>query len=326
MRARAVAAVVGLAVLAAGAEARAGAPLAAAAGASPRPAECSPSAPRGGAERVWDRARSPGLASYCSALARGYARLRRTPEAALQAAAAASRILPNQVAPQVLEARALVALGRYPEAWQRFSGVRSRARRELEVPAALHDFAVAASATGHGAEALAAYRALVPRAGLLDEARRLRVLVEASVTTMATGPQALDEAIGYLNEARRRSVHPGLEPLVLGALALALDRQGHTQQARGLLSETTLPDQLLPSEGEADKPLPAAKGFLRSNVPLVPAAERDALAAILLERLNPEEAGERWKAFLSGPGGRGAWAEHARKKQAAVEAARARSR
>jgi tetratricopeptide (TPR) repeat protein len=322
---RANAAVVGLAVLALAAGARAGAPLAAAAVASPRPPECSPSAPRGGAERVWDRARAPGLASYCSALARGYARLRRTPEAALQAAAAAARILPNQVAPQVLEARALVALGRYAEAWERFSGARSRARRELEVPAALHDFAIAASATGHAAEALAAYRALVPRAGLLDEARRVRVLLEASVTTMATGPQALDEAIGYLNEARRRSVHPGLEPLVLGALALALDRQGHSQQARGLLAETTLPEALLPGEGEAGSAR-AAKVPLRNNLPMLPAVERDALSAILLERLNPEEARERWKAFLGGPGGRGAWAEHARKKQSALEAPRARSR
>ena len=299
--------------------ASAGAPLAAAAGASPRPAECSSSAPRGGAERVWDRARSPGLAAYCSALARGYARLRRTPEAALEAAAAAAKTLPNRAAPQVLEARALVALGRYSEAWERFSAVRSRARRDLEVPAALHDLAVAASATGHAADALAAYRALVPRAGLLDEPRRMRVLVEASVITMAVGPQALDEASGYLNEARRRSTHPGLEPLVLGALALALDRQGHTQQARGLLEETMLPEQLLTSESEKDKSVRRGKGFLRDNLPLLPAVERDALAAILLERLSPDEARERWRAFLAGPGGRGPWAEHARKKLSSLE-------
>jgi hypothetical protein len=306
--------------------ARANAPLTAAAVASPRPAECSSSAPRGGAERVWDRARSPGLAAYCSALARGYARLRRTPEAALEAAAAAAKTLPNRAAPQVLEARALVALGRYSEAWERFSGVRARARRELDVPAALHDLAVAAAATGHAAEALAAYRALVPRAGLLDEARRMRALVEASVITMAMGPQTLDEAIGYLNEARRRSNHPGLEPLVLGALALALDRQGHTQQARGLVQESTLPEQLLPPESEKDKAARATKGFLRDNVPLLPAVERDALAAILLERLSPEEARERWKAFLAGPGGRGPWAEHARKKLSSLETPRIKAK
>jgi hypothetical protein len=220
----------------------------------------------------------------------------------------------------------LVALGRYPEAWERFNGLRTRARRELDVPAALHDFAIAATATGHTADALAAYRALVPRAGLLDEARRLRVLVEASLATMATGPQTLDEAIGYLNEARRRSMHPGLEPLVLGALALALDRQGHPEQARGLLTETTLPEQLLPSSADEDKATPPAKGFSRSNVPLMPAMERDALAAILLERLDPDEARQRWKAYLAGPGGRGAWAEHARKKHSALDSTRVRLR
>jgi len=303
--------------------ANASAPLAAAAAASPRPAECSPSAPRGGAERVWDRARSPGLAAYCSALARGYARLRKTPEAALEAAAVAAKALPSRAAPQVLEARALVLLGRYAVAWERFSAVRSKARRELEVPAALHDFAIAASATEHASEALAAYRALVPRAGLLDETRRLRVLIEASMITMATGPATLDEAIGYLNEARRRAAHPGLEPLVLGALALALDRQGHTQQARGLLEETTLPKLLLP-ETEKDKARGPTKGLLREHVPLVPVVERDALAAILLERLNPDEAREHWKTFLAGPGGRGAWAEHARKKLTQLEAPRPR--
>jgi hypothetical protein len=302
----------------------AGAPLAAAAAASPRPAECSPIAPRGATERVWDRARSPGLAAYCSALARGYARLRRTPEAALEAAAAAAKALPDRAAPQVLGARALLALGREAEAWQRFSGIRSRARRELEVPAALHDFAVAASVSGHAAEALAAYRALVPRAGLLDDTRRTRVLVEASVITMATGPAALDEAIGYLNEARRQTIHPGFEPLVLGALALALDRQGHAQQARGLLAETTLPEQLLASESDNDKSKRAGGSRPFEHAPQVLAVERDALAAILLERLNPDEARERWKAFLSGPGGRGTWAEHARKKLALLETPRRR--
>jgi hypothetical protein len=154
----------------------------------------------------------------------------------------------------------------------------------------------------------------------------MRALVEASVITMGVGPQALDEAIGYLNEARRRSSHPGLEPLVLGALALALDRQGHAQQARGLLEETTLPEQLLPSESEKDKTAQPAKGFLRDNVPLVPTGERDALAAILLERLSPEEARDRWKAFLAGPGGRGPWAEHARKKLSSLETTRGKPR
>jgi tetratricopeptide (TPR) repeat protein len=273
---------------------------------------------------VWDRARSPGLAAYCTALARGYARLRRTPEDALAAAQAAARALPNRAAPVVLEARALVMMRKYAEAWARFDGVRSRARRDLEVPAALHDLAVAASATGHSAEALGAYRALVPRAGLLDESRRVRALVEASSITMAMGPGALDEAIGYLNEARRRTSHPGLEPLVLGALALALDRQGHPEQARGLIQDVSAPEGLLVTEGEGDPAARAPKGSLRGHLPVLPESERHALAAVLAERLSPEEAREHWTLFLSGPGGRGAWAEHAKKKLSALTTPRPR--
>ncbi len=294
--------------------------LAAAALASPRPVECLPSAPRGNAERLWDRARTPGLAAYCSALARGYARLRRTPEAALEAAQAANRALPNRAAPRVLEARALVALGKHAEAWERFSGVDARGRRELEVPAALHDYAVAATVTGHGPEALRAYRSLVPRAGLLDDARRVRVLIEASLVTMASGPAALDEAIGYLNEARRRSQQPGLEPLVLGALALALDRQGHPQQARGLISEVTAPEGLFDEQSAA----PAAKGPARDAVPVLLPGERQALAAMLLERLSPDEAKQRWNAFIAGAGARGPWADHARRRLQLLEGSRAR--
>jgi tetratricopeptide (TPR) repeat protein len=309
---RSIGALALLALTALSGESSANSLLPAAALASPRPAECLPTAPRGGAERLWDRARTPGLAAYCNALARGYARLRRTPEAALEAAQVAQRALPNRAAPRVLEARALVALGRHADAWQRFSAIDARARRELEVPAALHDYAVAASVTGHGAEALRAYRALVPRAGLLDEARRTRALIEASVVTMASGASALDEAIGYLNEARRRNPQPGLEPLVLAALALALDRQGHPQQARGLIAEVTAPEALFSS----------AKGAANDAMPVLPALEQSALIAMLLERFSPEEAKERWTAVAAG----GSWSEHAKKKLVQLDGPRARSK
>ena len=56
--------------------------LRAAAAASPRPRECTP--PGSGKQRsVWDQAHAPGLVDYCNRLARGYARLRHSPAAAL---------------------------------------------------------------------------------------------------------------------------------------------------------------------------------------------------------------------------------------------------
>jgi hypothetical protein len=159
----------------------------------------------------------------------------------------------------------------------------------------------------------------VPRAGLLDDARRDRALIEASVVTMASGAAALDEAIGYLNEARRRNPQPGLEPLVIGALALALDRQGHAQQARGLVAEVAAPEALL-------DPAQASKTPARGAVPVLPPPELLALGAMLLERLSPEEARQRWSAYVAGAGSK-PWAEHARKKLAQLEASpRARSK
>src|SRR5258706_11959410 len=111
-------------------------------------------------------------------------------------------------------------------------------RGGAEGPAPAPDGAAAAPAAARGREAVAAYRSLVPRASLLPDARRRqRVYVEAGLVVMAEGPDRLDEALGYLAEARRLRGAPTLTEIVLGSVALALDRQGRVDEARGVASE-----------------------------------------------------------------------------------------
>src|SRR5262245_43857998 len=104
--------------------------LSAAAAASPRPEECVRRA-AAGREALWQRARTPGLDAYCDALARGYSRLRRTPELSLEAALAADKALPGRSAPSVLAGQALLRLGRHKEAWQSFERAQARSKRAL---------------------------------------------------------------------------------------------------------------------------------------------------------------------------------------------------
>jgi tetratricopeptide (TPR) repeat protein len=281
-----------------------------------------------GREALWQRARTPGLDAYCDALARGYSRLRRKPELSLEAAMAADKALGGRAAPSVLAGQALLLLGRHNPAWQSFERAQSRSKRALEAPAALHDLALAAELSGHHDEAREAYRALVARAFLLEQSlRRQRIYVEAAMLMMGLGPDGLNEAIGYLSEARRRGVPPGFSPYVLGALALALDRQGHQDEARGVAGEAGGPWALLSEAGALDDEQTEAsrkKSAPQSAVPTpyLPEGEIHAMIAVLAERGDPVLARERWQAFLGGPAAKGPWAEHARKKLSKLEGRR----
>jgi tetratricopeptide (TPR) repeat protein len=303
--------------------------------ASTRPAECTP--PHGARTTLWQRARSPKLAAYCDLLGRGYARLERAPEQALEAGKQASQAWPDGVAARVLEGRALLALGRYGEALARLIEARERSSRSLEAPGALHDLGTAALLAGRSEVALSAYRSLVPRAGLLGDAlRRQNVYVEAAAVVMQAS--ALDEAVGYLGEARRRGSPPGTRDVVLAALALALDRQGRMDEARGVAAEASGPYLLAAraaeqrgdasKEADAEPPKPqapaAAEAVPDRSWPVLPPGELDAMVAILAERSDRELAREAWRSFLASPASRGPWADHARKHLVSLEAPRAR--
>ena len=78
---------------------------------------------------LWARARPAEVERFCATLARGLARLERSPAEALVLAREAIAIAPRETLGPVLEGRALLRLGRATEAWQKFSPGRPRARR-----------------------------------------------------------------------------------------------------------------------------------------------------------------------------------------------------
>lgn len=302
----------------------AGGGLVAAAAAAGRPPECSAGSRRAVARgpTVWERARNPSLQRYCDLLARGQAQLASTPQAARESANLADQALPGHAAPAVLLGRAALALGSPEDAARAFAGARSIDPRSVEDPPTLHDLARTLALTGKRDEALAVYRALVPRIDLLGTTdRRVSVLLEAAHASMAaatvdTGsgagaassadpPRArLGEAIAYLREARQRP-QTQLAGDVLLSLVLVLDRSGDRAQADAALGDAR--------ESGAR---PGALDYLAA------AEDKIALEALALERAEPATAIQRWEAYLAGSGGRGPWAAAARVR---LDALRSRS-
>lgn len=270
-----------------------------------RPEEC------GGASRLragrWERAKTPGLGRYCDLLARGYSALSASPDRALRDAKEADGVLPGHAAPLLLSARAEGRSGALTEAWGHFERARALSPKSLEAPAALRDFAVAALATGHDAEARTAYRALVPRAALVgDRTVELSIFVEAAVLVMQEGNASLPEAIGYLTEARRRGTLPGIGDGVLAALALALDRAGRATEAVAVAADVPGPTWL-----EAGRS--ARASGKASSLPALPGSEIDAMIAIVAERSDQALALDRWQSYLASDAGKsGPFAAHAR--------------
>ncbi|WP_437589729.1 hypothetical protein [Sorangium sp. So ce1000] len=233
--------------------------LVAAAAAAGRPPECSARSGRAIARgpTLWERARAPELPRYCDLLARGQAQLGGDAEAARESARVADQILPGHAAPQVLLARAALALGSPEDAARAFDRARRIDPRSVEDPQTMHDLARSLARTGKRDEAIATYRALVPRIDLLGTPdQRALVLLEAAHLSMSAagaaapagaaarppaGAQAaaaargdLDEAIAYLREARQRAQTQLARDVTL-SLALALDRAGDKAQADAAL-------------------------------------------------------------------------------------------
>lgn len=284
--------------------------LQAASSSSPRPRECRSE----GLDRsytFWDRARDPTLARYCDLLARGYARLAGDAGAALTAAESAAELEPRRPAPRLLKARALVAQGRLKEAFEIFEQT-MKSRTELRLsPEGLHAFAQAAAGSGNAQVALRAYRQLVPMASLLSGVGASEcVYVEAAVLVMRVEPGQLQEAVAYLNEARRRNAVPSLRPFVLAALALALDRQGRADEARGVASEAHGHTSLMIAVAEA-----SGEG-VRSRVPLprVDRVELSAMIAILAANDDAALAKDYWLEFTRAAPADHPWLAHARLK------------
>lgn len=298
--------------------------LLAAAAASGRPRECMSSVRRAltAGPSIWERARVPTLQRYCDLVARAHAELGTSPEAAQNDARLADKALPGRAAPAVILARAALALGALDDAAREFERARSIDARSVEDPATMHDLARVLRRTGKRADALAVYRALVPRIDLLGSTdRRVLVLLEAahasmsasgSASSSASGTEApsppsspageagrapaekpkLDEAIAYLREARQRPPTQ-LAGDVLLSLILALDRAGDRAQADAALSDAHRTGARIRT-GNLDY--------------LTDADDRHALEALAIESTDRAQAVKSWETYLAGAGGKGPWA------------------
>lgn len=289
--------------------------LSAAASASGRPPECMAGSRRALARgpSVWEEARVPNLRRYCDLMARAQTKLATQPDVAKEAAIEADKALPGRPAPAVILGRAALALAALEEAARAFERARSLDPRSVEEPGAMHDLARVLAKTGKRDEALAVYRALVPRVDLLGTAeRRVSVLLEAahvSMTAEGAGtatlpadvgkkpPRArLDEAVAYLREARQRPP-TRLAGDVLLSLSLVLDRKGDHEQADAAIAE---------AQRTGAKPRAGALEYLSAP------EDAAALAALAAEGADRAAAQKGWEGYLAGPGGKGPWAAAAR--------------
>lgn len=284
--------------------------LRAAAGSSPRPVECLAESSTVQHDTIWDRARNPKLAHYCILLARGYAKLSSDPGQSASLASQAQKTLPARAAPLVLGARASLALGDAKTAFTEFEEAKKLEEGLRLSPSALHDYALAAADSDHPKVALSAYRRLVPMAGLLTgPGHKERVYVEAALLVMVLDPTRVQEAAAYLLEARRGNPIPSLKPFILAGLALALDRQGRQEEARGVVSEvrglSALTRRALAAQdGESQIRGPGGLRIFGHEL-----FAMIAMAAALQDR---ELSREHWQAYIDRVGGDAPWAAHAR--------------
>lgn len=255
---------------------------------SARPLSCAP----GG--RVWQRVAQPDAALACDLLLHASVRLSSDPRAALALAKKARALVPDQSAPRVLVARALLALGDFEAAARRFTAAEELDAGALRAPVELLAAARAAALTGAFPTALQRYRRLVPRASLLaSEGERQRALLEAAVVAQAVSPELLGEARAYAVEVRRQgSLY--YADLARAVLALALDREGRLPEAVAVAAELGGAG-LLEWLFERDT---NPRGLAGELAPIWPAVERDALVAVLAEPIDEELAAQAWGEYL----------------------------
>jgi tetratricopeptide (TPR) repeat protein len=257
-----------------------------------------------GKPSIWDRARAPQVGRYCDLLAQAEARLALEPTRAEQAAKEADAALPGQAAPLVLRARAAFALARYAEAAALFRQARSLDPHAAEEPRALWALARSLRQTSDDRAAVAAFRALVPRANGLGSAEdRASALVHAGLAILAEGPAAVDEAVAVLRVASSPEA-PSSRPLAQAALALALDRRGARAEAVAAASAATRAGALLSLERPAGRQSLGVMAGIRRDDAL-------AIAARLKEASDAPGAISAWESFIASGGG-GPWVEHAR--------------
>ncbi len=287
--------------------------------ASGRPAECA-SLDGGRGANVWERAKAPELRRYCDLLAAGAAKLAwtppRTPAGApsplsrvpaetiarevQEIADDADRAMPGRPGPDLLRGRALALVGKWPEARKALGAAKAKDERALDDPQSLLSWGRVLARTGSPREAQEAYRALLPRAGVLASSERGAAGIEAGLLSMARGPEGLDEAIAILRQARR-DAQDALQSFAVMALALALDRAGDAEEARAVLAERVHAD-----------PRPVLTDARVKEALATTGGAMDGRAAIALAwaSIDARAAAAEWKSIAEQ--GAGPWTAHAR--------------
>lgn len=271
-----------------------------------RPAECSFGDT--GRPNVWERVKQPELGRYCDLLASGASKLAASGSGqardVIGIADDADKRLPGRAAPIVLKGRAYAKLAQYTDAYGAFHAAIGKDATACDEPNALYAYARSASRTDHMAEALVAYRALLPRASGLPSPDRGAAYLEAGIATMTSGPATIDDAIAILRQARREA-QDALGIASWLALALALDRANLHDEAHAVLAERG-----------TDAKLALGDGRVRDVLSATP-AETDALTALALEGQDPAGAAAAWHKYAAAAG-TGPWAEHARSRETAM--------
>ncbi len=257
------------------------------------------------AANAWERAKEPNLRRYCDLLASGAAKLVGTGQLVKdvpQIADEADRLLPGRTSASVLKGRALLRLGQADEALKALSEAKRRDDRALDDPIALLVWARANARTGHRAEAVAAYRAALPRTSSLSPQDRGAASFEAGMAVMAQGPAVIDDAVAMFRQARR-DAQDAMQVASALALALALDRAAQRDEARAVLSETVRPDP---------RPMLADPRVALALADSGASGEFDALLASGLESTDTPGSKDAWRRYADA--NKGVWSDHARER------------
>lgn len=275
---------------------------------------------------LWARTAGGAARSFCELMARGQIRLERSPEQALALADEAQKLLPGEGSPLVLGARALLRLGEFARAFERFDQSQRRQGQPFADAATLREFAVSAARSGRTEQAISLYRRLIPRSDFgYDPRFRRLVVLEAASLFAASGPAGLADAEVYLSEARRGAPAPGLEDLTSALLALVLDREGSLEQAQIVIEDIAGPwgleRFLSPSEAaraeglmlSEEAPAEAPKEKFTPSSPSLAQGELHAALAVVAAASDPKFSRIHLRAFLE-RAANGPWSAWARAK------------
>lgn len=275
-----------------------GGDLSAASGASARPEPCLPrpagpernAAVQAGAIGPWDRIRRRETVDFCSRLARAQIQLLARPQAALATARDLGKAWPGRPEPWVLAARAHTRLKTYDQAWLAWQAARERGY-DFRSHHALRDYAIGALMNGEAESALEAYRRLVTLSSLWPAPMdRQRLYLEAAAAALRRGPDALDEAAGYLTAVRAQATSTGLRAYVAGMDAWVAHRRGQPAAELPRVDSAEIWHFVSQVRGERAP----------SHWPSLSPHEAYAAASLLIERYSSSEALELWELYLEG--------------------------